>query len=78
LAGIKITGLDDVGIISKLTKIISEKLKVNMRSIQVDAKDGIFEGKLMVFVDDTNQLDKLIIEIKKLDGIINVTRFENV
>jgi len=78
LAGIKITGLDDMGIISKLTKIISERLKINMRSIQVDAKDGIFEGKMMVFVDDTKQLDKLISEIKKLEGVINVTRFENV
>lgn len=78
LAGIKITGLDDMGIIQGLTQVISEKLKVNMRSIQVDAKDGIFEGKLMVFVDDTQQLDKLIIEIKKLKGIISVNRFENV
>lgn len=78
LAGIKITGLDDMGIISKLTKIISERLKINMRSIQVDAKDGIFEGKMMVFVDDTKQLEKLIAEIKKLEGVINVTRFENI
>ena len=56
LSGIKITGIDEVGLVNNITKIISNELNVNMRSISFDTNDGTFEGTVMVFFNDTNHL----------------------
>lgn len=77
LTGLRISGLDDMGVIQKITNVISLDLKVNMRSISVDASDGIFNGNLMVYVDDTQQLDKLIEKLLQIDGILSVNRFDS-
>ncbi|NNC96040.1 MAG: bifunctional (p)ppGpp synthetase/guanosine-3',5'-bis(diphosphate) 3'-pyrophosphohydrolase [Chitinophagales bacterium] len=76
LTGLKINGLDDVGVINKITNIISGQLKVNMRSMSLDSKDGIFEGDIFVYVNDTSQLDDLIEKLKALDGVLSVNRIE--
>jgi GTP pyrophosphokinase len=77
LAGIKLTGIDELGIVNAITKIISEELNVNMRSISFDSNDGIFEGTIMVFVHDTTHLDNLCEKLKKVKGVLTVTRLEN-
>lgn len=76
LAGIKITGFDKVGIVNQITRIISDQLHVNMRSISFDSNDGIFEGKIMVYVDDTEHLKTLIKKLKAVDGVQNVIRID--
>ena len=76
LAGLKITGLDRVGIINDITQVISNELKVNIRSITIDTTDGMFEGNLMLFVHDTKHLDKLIMKLSKVSDIINVRRMD--
>jgi GTP pyrophosphokinase len=76
LAGVKITGLDDVGVIKKITNIISDSLNMNMRSISIDSMDGIFEGTIMVFVHDKEEFDNLCDQLSSLDGIITVERIE--
>lgn len=77
LTGVRVTGLDDIGIIQKITNVISSDLKVNMRSLSVDASEGIFKGHIMVYVDDTKQLDKLIKKLKKIEGILSASRFDS-
>jgi len=77
LSGISVTGLDNIGVIQKITNVISGDLKVNMRSISIDATEGIFKGHIMVYVDDTKQLEKLIVKLKRIDGIISASRFDN-
>lgn len=77
LTGVRVTGLDDIGVIQKITNVISSDLKVNMRSISIDASEGIFKGHIMVFVDDTKQLDKLIKKLKKIEGILSANRFDS-
>ncbi len=74
LAGIRITGMDDVGVVNNITKVISSELKVNMRSISIDSNEGLFEGTIMLFVNDTEHLTKLIKKLKGLNGIIGVSR----
>jgi GTP pyrophosphokinase len=74
LAGIKVGGFDDVGIVNKITKIISNQHKVNMRSINFDTKDSIFEGNITIYVQDTNHLEDLIKKIKAVNGVISVER----
>ncbi|MBW8050004.1 MAG: bifunctional (p)ppGpp synthetase/guanosine-3',5'-bis(diphosphate) 3'-pyrophosphohydrolase [Cytophagales bacterium] len=77
LAGLKIKGTDRVGLIKDVTDVISNELKVNMRSITVDSDDGIFDGTIMLFVYDTKHLDKLIKKLKKVNSVFDVTRFDN-
>lgn len=76
LAGIKITGIDDVGLVNNITRLISGELNVNMRSISFDSDDGIFDGTIMVYVHDTKHLTRLINKLKSVDGVINVSRIE--
>ncbi len=76
LAGIRIKGTDRVGLVNDLTKIISNSLKVNMRSITIDSHDGIFEGNIMVFVNDTGHLDKLIQRMSRVNGVLTAERFD--
>ncbi|MDP2189123.1 MAG: bifunctional (p)ppGpp synthetase/guanosine-3',5'-bis(diphosphate) 3'-pyrophosphohydrolase [Sphingobacteriaceae bacterium] len=77
LAGIRITGLDDIGIISGISQVISTDLKVNMRSISVLSNDGMFEGTIMVFVNDTKHLDTLMRKLLQVKGVLKVTRFDS-
>ena len=76
LTGLRITGIDDVGLINKITTVISNDFKVNMRSITVDSDNGIFEGSIMVYVNDTEHLDNLIKKLKMVNGVNTVSRFD--
>ena len=77
LTGVKLTGLDDVGVVNNITKVISSELKVNIRSLNIESNDGVFEGTIMLFVHDTEHLKKLIKKIEKLPGILSVVRIDN-
>jgi guanosine-3',5'-bis(diphosphate) 3'-pyrophosphohydrolase len=76
LSGLKITGIDEVGLVNNITKIISNELNVNMRSISFDTNDGTFEGTVMVFVHDTNHLTELMKKLKKVNGVLSVSRID--
>jgi len=76
LAGIKITGIDKIGLVNKVTQIISKELNVNMRYISFDTNDGVFEGTITVFVHDTAHLTDLIKKLQKVDGVIKVARID--
>ena len=78
LTGLRIRGIDEVGLINKLTTVISNDFKVNIRSITVDSDNGIFEGQIMIYVNDTEHLDKLIKNILQIKGITSVLRFDSV
>ena len=73
-AEIKIVGGDDIGILSRVTDLIAKDLKVNMRSINVNTNDGMFEGLLTLFVKDTQHLDGLINRLKKIKGVLSTHR----
>ncbi|WP_276089068.1 bifunctional (p)ppGpp synthetase/guanosine-3',5'-bis(diphosphate) 3'-pyrophosphohydrolase [Pedobacter sp. JY14-1] len=76
LTGLHIVGIDDVGLINNITKVISNDFKVNMRSITVDTDNGIFDGSIMIYVNDTDHLDRLIENLMKVKGVTGVTRFD--
>ena len=76
LAGIKITGMDDVGVVNNITKVISSELKVNIRSLNIESLDGLFEGTIMLFVHDTGHLQNLMKKLKSLNGIVSVIRMD--
>ena len=76
LTGVKLTGLDDVGIIQGITTVITGELHMNMRSISIDSKDGVFEGTIMIFVHDREELDELCRRLGNIRGITKVERIE--
>ncbi|MEQ8924391.1 MAG: bifunctional (p)ppGpp synthetase/guanosine-3',5'-bis(diphosphate) 3'-pyrophosphohydrolase [Fulvivirga sp.] len=76
LVSMKIIGTDRVGLINDVTKIISDELKVNMRSMSIDTDSGIFEGEIMLYVNDTRHLDLLITKLEKVEGVVKVSRLE--
>ena len=76
LTGVKVIGLDDVGVINKITNLISGTLKININALTIEAKDGLFEGNVKVYVHDKDELDELVINLKALPGIESVERFD--
>ena len=77
LTGVRIIGMDDVGVIQKITNIISGELKLNMRSLSIDSKDGIFEGTIMVYVHDREELNMFCNRLGALEGITKIERLES-
>lgn len=76
LAGLKITGTDELGIVNNITEIISNENNVNMRSINFDTEDGLFTGTIMVYVHDTKHLNHLIENLKRVKGVNRVERID--
>jgi len=59
-----------------VTKIISNELKVNMKSVSIETVDGIFEGDLKLYIKNTEHLDQLIHKLLEIDGVEQVNRFD--
>ncbi len=76
LTGIKIVGLDDVGVINKITNLISGELKININALTIEAKDGLFQGNIRVYVHDKDELEELVVRLKTLAGIETVDRYD--
>ncbi|MNS42083.1 GTP pyrophosphokinase [compost metagenome] len=71
---LNITGMDTLGLTNELTKVISNNMHVNIQSISLSGDAGIFNGQVVVVVQNNTILKKLIENIKKIDGIDKVTR----
>lgn len=78
LAQINVSGIDQIGIVSKITKVISDDQNVNMRSIHFDSHDGIFEGYIYLYIHNTEDLNNIILNISKIKGVHSVTRQERI
>ncbi|AXY77439.1 bifunctional (p)ppGpp synthetase/guanosine-3',5'-bis(diphosphate) 3'-pyrophosphohydrolase [Paraflavitalea soli] len=76
LTGLKIVGIDDVGVIHKITNLISGELKININAMTIEAKDGLFYGNVKVYVHDKEELDDLVDRLKRLPGIETVDRYD--
>lgn len=76
LTGLKITGLDDVGVVSKITNLISGEMKININALTIEAKEGIFEGNIKLYVHDKEELDELVYNLRNLPGIQAVDRYD--
>ncbi len=74
LTGIKILGVDQLGLINDITKVISEELNINIRSLNINTYDGLSEGTAMLYVSDTQHLNDLISKLNKLQGVEKVYR----
>ena len=76
LTGLELIGVDDVGIINKITNIISGEMKINISALSIDSGDGLFKGRLKIFVHDKEELDELVDKLMELTGVQKVSRFD--
>jgi guanosine-3',5'-bis(diphosphate) 3'-pyrophosphohydrolase len=71
---IKISGIDNLGIVNQITKLISNTLNINIKKMSFDTVDNIFKGKITLKVKTKNILNDLIKRLKKINGIEKVVR----
>lgn len=76
LTGLKIVGLDDVGVVNKITNLISGELRINIAALTIEAKEGVFEGNIKLYVHDKEELDELVRSLYSLPGIEKVDRYD--
>jgi len=76
-ATIRIYGHDVMGLLGKITKVISDDLEVNMKNIVFNTdKEGYFDGKIVLQISDVVALEQLMVRIKAIDGIMDVVRID--
>lgn len=73
-AQIILSGIDNLGLVNEITKVISSNMHVNMKSLSFQSDDGIFSGKINVIVKNNTLLKKLMENLKKINGIDKVSR----
>jgi GTP pyrophosphokinase len=76
LTGVRIKGIDKPGLVKQISEIISEKYKISMRSFHMDTSEGMTEGLIMVYVQDTRTLNQLIEHLKKIKELQVVKRID--
>jgi GTP pyrophosphokinase len=76
LTGVKIVGMDDVGVVNKITNLISGELKINIAALTIEAREGLFEGNIRLYVHDKEELDRLVQSLLSLPGIESVERYD--
>ncbi len=72
-----IAGMDDIGVVNEISRLISSDLKVSMRSMNIVPKDGIFEGTYTLIVQDRPHLEIIMNRIRKIKGIISIRRSDD-
>jgi len=78
LTGISFTGTDDIGLLGRIVSLISHEEEINMKSITFDSESGIFEGKIMLYIQSTEYLDELINKLFEIPDIRNIKRIHTV
>ena len=76
LVHIYLKGIDSIGLLNEITQVISRQLNVNIKKLSTESDDGIFEGKIQLYVRDVNDVKKLITNLLKVPNLISVTRAE--
>lgn len=78
LAKLSIKGIDRIGIAKDITALISNELNANIRKLNIDTIDGMFESYIELYVHNVNDLNNLILNLSKIKGIDSVKRIEDI
>lgn len=73
-ATIRLKGIDNLGLVGNITRIISFESKVNMRSIRFETNQGVFDGEIELFISNSEDLNNLIDKLSKIKGVESITR----
>lgn len=77
LTGLQLRGFDRVGMIKDIIEVLSGEDKVNMRSIAFTAAEGLFTGKIMLYIGDTHQLHSIIGHLQAVEGLEKIERIDH-
>lgn len=75
---LSILGREDAGMVSKLSEIIAKDPKVSLRGLSINSKEGMFDGQITVLVNNTEHLSQLISQLKRIRGVLRVSRHDSV
>lgn len=76
LVNLRVIGTDRVGMFNDISNVISKTLKINIRSIQVSAEEGFFDGRIVLDISDVNHLARLKHRLSQVEGVHEIHRFE--
>ncbi len=76
VADLLIVGIDGMGVAQKITNTVTHHIGLEMRSISLEGKEGYFEGKISVVVNNIDRLNQAIITLKEMDGVTSVRRID--
>ena len=76
MAKLHFTGVDDIGLVNKITTNISNESNINIKSLSFDTNDGIFNGEVSILIKDTKHLADLIESLKEIEGVFSVERIK--
>lgn len=71
---IRIVGNDEVGILNRISEVISKDLRVNMRNISINSSNGQFDGTIQLYVEDTKHLEMLLYRLNQIKGVSRAIR----
>ena len=72
-----VKGIDGIGILNKVTEVISQQLNVNIHKLHIESNDGIFVGRIQLYVHDVDDVNTICDNLKKIENVKRVTRIEN-
>ena len=74
LAGLKVLAIDSVGLLNKITNLLSNEMNLNLHSLQMESKQNLVEANISIYVHSTQELDLLIESLSKLKDVKKVIR----
>ena len=74
LSTIEIRGIDRMGLLLEISRVVSEDFSINIREVSISSHDGIFEGKIIIYVQDTDSLNAIMDKLRDIKGIERVKR----
>lgn len=74
LSGIRISGFDRIGMIKEIIDVVSSQMGLNIRSLNIETKNNVFSGTLMLYIQSVRALTNLIQSLEKIDQIEKVER----
>lgn len=77
IVSLSIKGIDEVGLLNKITGVISRQLNVNIRKVSIESIDGIFDGKLQLYVHDAEDVKQIIKKLSAIKALTSVIRTED-
>lgn len=76
LVDLSLHGIDSVGLLNEITQVISRQLNVNIRKVNIETNDGLFEGRIQLYVHDVDDVNQVIAKLKKISNLKSVTRVQ--
>ncbi len=78
LAGFNIKAADNLGFVHKVSSIITEEFKINIRSFNLNSTEGLINLDVTIYIENTETMNKLLQRLKKMDEIIKITRLDKI